>query len=476
MNRHVRILSTAVLCLIHLLSPPASAEDWPTYRHDNRRSGITSESLSFPVQRAWEYQASQAPSTAWAGPAKWDSYANIRKLKSMRNFDPVFYVTTMGDRVFFGSSIDDAVHCLDMEAGLEQWVFFAEGPVRLPPSIAGDKLYFGSDDGRAYCITADVGELVWDRHVAPRTDRIPINGKLSSLYPCRTGVLVQDAKAYFAASLLPWQKTYVCAVDAESGASDGDGLYQTEYDHLTAQGPMLASPTKLYLSQGRQTPVVFERDSGKLLKSLGNSGFGGVFGLLTEDAMFIHGYGQNHRAEGELRFFDHEENDRLVTFPKATSIVVRQGIVYLYADGQLQAFDRDKFMDLQGQIDTLGQRQEQLKKQQKKLGDDAAAERERLDREITSIGQQVPNLQKQLPSCFLWRVASDCPLELILAGQTLFAGGEDKVAAYETATGREIWTDSVEGRAYGLGVAQGHLFVSTDLGRIVCFRSVAAAP
>ncbi len=473
MNRRVRRFSTAVFCIVPMLSLGVLAEDWPTYRHDNRRSGITSETLGLPVERLWEYHASQAPPTAWAGPAKWDSYANIRKLKSMRNFDPVFYVTTAEDRVFFGSSIDDAVHCLDAMTGQEQWVFFADGPVRLPPSIARDRLYFGSDDGCAYCITVDAGELLWNRPIAPRADRIPINGKLTSLYPCRTGVLVEDAKAYFAASLLPWEKTYVCAVDAESGTSEGDGLYQAEYDHLTAQGPMLASSTKLYLSQGRQTPIVLQRDDGKLLKSLGNSGFGGVFGLLTEDAMFIHGHGQNHRTQGELRFFDEAQKDRLVTFPKATSIVVRRGTVYLYADGQLQAFDRDKFINLQGQIDTLGQRQEQLKKQRKKLGDDAAAERERLDREIVSIGKQIPDLQKQLPACFLWRVASDCPLELILAGKTLFAGGEDKVAAYEAATGREIWTESVEGRAYGLAVAQGCLFVSTDLGHIICFGTAA---
>jgi hypothetical protein len=234
---------------------------------------------------------------------------------------------------------------------------------------------------------------------------------------------------------------------------------------------MLASATKLYLSQGRQTPVVLDRHSGAMLKSLGSSGFGGVFGLLTEDDMFIHGHGQNHRAEGELRFFDGRQKDRLVTFPRATSIVIRGGIVYLHADGKLQAFNRDKYVRLQGQIDELTERQEQLQKQRKKLGANAGdADRKHLDEEIESIRGQIPDLQKQLPSCFLWRVASDCPLELILAADTLFAGGEEEVTAYDTATGREIWTHSVEGRAYGLAVAQGHLLVSTDRGHIVCFR------
>ena len=468
MNRH----TMAVLLVTLFIGGVAPAEDWPTYRHDNRRSGVTSDALTFPIERAWEYGSAETPQTAWAGPAKWDSYANIRKLKSMRNFDPVFHVTVAEGGLFFGSSVDDAVHCLDLGTGQEKWVFFTGGPVRLPPAFDAGRLYFGSDDGRIYCIDANSGALVWDQQAAPDARQVPVNGKLTALYPCRTGVLVQDAKAYFAASLLPWEKTYLCAVDVESGATDGSGLFRKEYEHMAAQGPMLASATKLYVSQGRQIPLAFERKTGRMLKSLGDSGFGGVFGLLTTDSILVHGYGQNHGAEGELRFFSPQQQDLLVTFPRATSIVIRAGIVYLYADGQLQAFDRDTYMGLQSRIRGLQESQKKWREQKKKLGADAsAADRKRLDTEIESAGKQIVMLQERLPSSFLWRVPSDCPFELILAGETLFAGGEGTVAAYEVATGREIWTDSVEGRAYGLAVSEGRLFVSTDLGGIVCFAA-----
>lgn len=471
MNRHTMTVLVAAFFVWGVSPAGVWAEDWPTYRHDNRRSGVTSDSLTFPVERAWEYGSAETPQTAWAGPAKWDSYANIRKLKSMRNFDPVFHVTVAEGGLFFGSSVDDAVHCLDVGTGQEKWAFFAGGPVRLPPAFEAGKLYFGSDDGRIYCIDANSGERVWDHQAAPDSRKVPVNGKLTSLYPCRTGVLVQNAKVYFAASLLPWQKTYVCAIDAESGATYGVGLFRKEYEHMAAQGPMLASSTKLYISQGRQIPLVFERNSGKMIKSLGDSGFGGVFGLLTADSILVHGYGQNHRAEGELRFFGPQQQDLLVTFPRATSIVIREGIVYLHADGQLQAFDRDTYMGLQSRIRRLQESQKKWGEQKKKLGADASvSERQRLDKEIKSASKQIVMLQERLPSSFLWRVPSDCPLELILAGETLVAGGEGKVAAYETATGREIWTDSVAGRAYGLAVSEGKLLVSTDLGRIVCFQ------
>ncbi len=472
MNRHTMTVLLVTLFVWAVAPAGVWAEDWPTYRHDNRRSGVTSDSLTFPIERAWAYGSARTPQTAWAGPAKWDSYANIRKLKSMRNFDPVFHVTVAEGSVFFGSSVDDAVHCLEVGTGQEKWAFFAGGPVRLPPAFDTGKLYFGADDGCIYCVDANSGERLWDHEAAPDGRKVPINGKLTSLHPCRTGALVQNAKVYFAVSLLPWEKTYLCAVDAESGATDGAGLFRREYERMAAQGPMLASANKLYVSQGRQIPLAFERNSGKMLTSLGDSGFGGVFGLLTTDSILVHGYGQNHRAEGELRFFSPQEQDLLVTFPRATSIVIRESIVYLYADGQLQAFDRETYIGLQGRIRRLQENQKKWTEQKKKLGADASvSDRQRLDEEIESARKEIVMLQERLPSSFLWRVPSDCSLELILAGETLLAGGKDKVAAYETATGREIWSASVEGRAYGLAVSEGRLLVSTDLGRIICFAA-----
>jgi outer membrane protein assembly factor BamB len=60
----------------------------------------------------------------------------------------------------------------------------------------------------------------------------------------------------------------------------------------------------------------------------------------------------------------------------------------------------------------------------------------------------------------------------VCAGETLFAGGEGKVAAHDAGTGRRLWTASVEGSAYGLAASHGSLLVSTDLGRIACFATV----
>jgi outer membrane protein assembly factor BamB len=60
---------------------------------------------------------------------------------------------------------------------------------------------------------------------------------------------------------------------------------------------------------------------------------------------------------------------------------------------------------------------------------------------------------------------------MIMAGDVLFAGGENKVGAFSTKDGKEIWIAPVIGTAHGLSVINGGLYVSTDKGQIHCFRS-----
>lgn len=42
-----------------------------------------------------------------------------------------------------------------------QWEFTTEGPIASSPVAAEGKVYFGSDDGRLYCLEADSGKSVW---------------------------------------------------------------------------------------------------------------------------------------------------------------------------------------------------------------------------------------------------------------------------------------------------------------------------
>ena len=159
------------------------------------------------VESEWVWRSAQPPAPAWPGPARWDSYANVRGLGSMRNYDPCFHVTVAGGRAYFGSSVDDSVRAVDVVTGEVVWTFHDRWTGADCADGGGEHVYFGSDDGRAYCVTASEGELVWRSERADDTDLILNNGRFVSLSPCRTGVLVQGDTAYFAQGMLPWRDT-----------------------------------------------------------------------------------------------------------------------------------------------------------------------------------------------------------------------------------------------------------------------------
>ena len=460
------IIISAVLSIV-----PCRAEDWPTYEHDNRRSGVTREKLSLPLRQAWVRRSAQRPRPAWSRPAKWDAYASIKGLQAMRNYDPAFFVTSVGDAIWFGSAVDDAVHCLDARTGAERWAFITGGAVRVAPTWHDGNVYFGSDDGCAYCVNAATGKLVW-KHKAADDDRlIPSNGKLISLWPCRTGVLVQDGTAYFAASLLPWKQSWLCAVNAKTGLEAGPGLFQRTFTRMTLEAPMLASDTSLYVLQGRGEPVLFRLSNGDHVETISRGYSGGVYAVLTQDSQLVFGRGGR---QGELALHKGAARDRMATVKGADRIVISSSNAYLQLGSELAALDWNRFSNLHRRRATLLDRQSQLRNKLRQIdartqADDA----KRITDEIKSLQNQANDVSDAVAQCVRWRAPYPQPHSLVLAADLLFAGGNDRVQAVATSDGRELWNAPVDGRAYGLAIANNRLFVSTDTGAIHCFSENA---
>jgi outer membrane protein assembly factor BamB len=412
MIRHRQLL-LLLLCLSRL---SLGAADWPTHQANYARNAVTDE--PFPVERgmglAWAWSSPQVPQPAWPQPAKWDSYKYIHGLKSMRNYDPVFHVSLGGGLVFFGSSVDDSVHALDARTGESRWVFPTEGPVRVAPTFQGGRLYFGSDDGFAYCVDATTGRPVWKFSPQPGARRVLNGGKLISFWPVRTGVVVDGEIAYFAASMLPWKRSYLCAVDAVTGSTNGPGRYVREMDNQSIEGPFAASAKHLVMPQGRVAPRVYSRSNGEDRGALG--GGGGSFVLLADDNQILHGPGN---LTGRMVASQVASRTQLASFDQANAIVVVGGIAYVLTDTTLSAMKRS-----------------------------------------TREAQ--------------WTVDCGYSFALIGAGETLFVGGTDAVAGYRMSDGQKVWSQPVSGRAYGLAAAGGHLLVSTDAGRIYSFSCKAA--
>src|SRR5262245_9911073 len=122
-----RSCALSICLLLATIAGWATAADWPVYRHDNFRSGHTDEQIEArTLGLAWTYRP-QPPQPAWDGPAKWDAFSGKVGLSSMRDYDEAFHVIVVGTSLYFGSSADDAVHCLDTRTGKEKWAFVTDG-------------------------------------------------------------------------------------------------------------------------------------------------------------------------------------------------------------------------------------------------------------------------------------------------------------------------------------------------------------
>jgi len=427
-------------------------DDWPTYNHDARRSAVSPGSLDAPgLAQRWVYSSPTPVRPAWPGPAKRDYYNSPSVDNEDRlDLDSVYHLAVVGDSAFFGSSGEDSLRCLDAESGEPKWTYTTDGPVRFAPHVVEGKVYFGSDDGCIYCVRAADGNLVWKRRAAPSDHQVPSDGKMVSLWPNRSGVVVLDGIVYCGAGVFPGEGVYVCALDARTGRDTGPGLFRNRYTDMSLQGYVLASSAHLYFPGGRASPWVFDRQTGERQGQLG--GGGGTYALVTADESIVYGPGKTSPVLEEFRS---ESRDRLASFSGGKHIVVTPERSYISTRDELFAVDRGRYINLSA-------RRSQLAEQRGKL-DEGSAERQRLDKELAE-------LDAEKEDCFAWTVECEYPDALILAGQYLVAGGPDGVAAYRASDGENVWSHKVQGIAKGLAAASGRLFVSTDERRIYCFK------
>ncbi len=433
----------------------AAADDWPTYRHDAARSGVTREQPTLPLHAAWTFESPHPPAPAWPAPAKQDFWNEVRELRPVTTYDRAFQVAVAEGRLFFGSSADDQVYCLDAATGNVQWTIFADGPVRLAPTVAEGRAYFGSDDGWAYCLAAQDGAVLWKDRPSHSDRWLPGNGRVISALPVRTGVLVDDGTAYYCAGLFPEQAVYRCALDAASAAA----VWRLPTDNTSPQGYLAASPGRLFAPTGRTNPAVFARDSGAALGALGSGG--GPFALVMEDTVAV---GPGTREVETVRFADAQTAETIAT-AEGLRLVIHGPRSYIQSATGLRALDRPRFLELGREYTRETQRAKDVEKQLKATGNNDSA----LQQELDGIEARRAELADAMRACYLWETPHAAPYELILAGDVLFAGGDDHVAAFSTEDGGLVWRAEVAGRAYGLAFADGRLYVSTDRGTIHCF-------
>ena len=150
------------------LKAQISEGDWPTYRHDARRSGRAGCELPDKLTRLWQ-----------------------RKLGG-RVAQPI----VAGGRLFLAEEEAHTVRCLDAADGKELWSYTAGGRIDSAPTFHRGLVLFGSTDGWVYCLRAADGELAWRFRAAPQERRIVAHSRLESAWPVHGSVLVQNGVAY----------------------------------------------------------------------------------------------------------------------------------------------------------------------------------------------------------------------------------------------------------------------------------------
>ncbi len=200
---------------------PGAEDEWVTWRGDNLRSGRFFQKIDLhpSAKPLWIYQPRHAPAPAWPGTAGSDHWRDRGTSEKPKvTFDWVNDVAVAGGRVYFGSSSDDSLRCLDAGTGTLLWTYVAGGPIRLAPTVSGEQVLFGCDDGAVYSLNVQNGTLRWKaRPPSARALRLPGNGRMMSIAPIRTGVLVRGETAYFGAGLFPEEGMWYCRVNLQDG-------------------------------------------------------------------------------------------------------------------------------------------------------------------------------------------------------------------------------------------------------------------
>ena len=346
-------------------------------------------------------------------------------------YDIAYQPVVAGKTLFLASSRADGVAAFDAETGDALWRFFTDGPVRFAPVVWQDKVYFASDDGWLYCVTAADGALVWKFRGGPSDRKILGNGRLISTWPARGAPCVVEepdgeAVVYFAAGIWPFMGVFLHALDARTGAvrwtNDGDGSLYIKQPHqvdsfagVAPQGRLVAVGDRLLVPGGRSVPACYDLRTGKLLhfRLADNSKYGGGAGVLAGRGFFVNGDGAFELTKGTFLGVvgDHA--------------VLANDVLYTCTPAEVRAYDAQ-----------LSARPGWKPK--------------------AAVAAALPGVTA-----------------LAVAGSRLYAADAGRVLALAlplaAGTPRVVWQAPVEGRTVHLLAADGRLFVSTRQGRLYCF-------
>lgn len=477
------------------------AEDWPTFMHDNQRTGVSEETLRPPLRLQWVFDCPFPPAQGWALPV--NGYG-ARKNKPNVAYDDASRVIAVGPRCYFCSSAENRIYALDAATGEIRWTHFTAAAPRLAPSLWQGRLYVGADDGIFRCLDAASGELLWQIVAAPEPDLMLGQGRFASLWPIRAAGIVDGGIAYFTAGLFPQNHVYLYAAKAD----DGTVLWQRQLDQSMAddyvpQGYVLATADSLFLTSRTAPSRWSKRDGSRIdfntpppaVPNAHEYRFynGGTYAQIWDGRRIVYGRACMLGYDPDTSLTDkwgHVRRGSLVfNWFGARQALFNRGTAYLATDDHVLAVPQAALAEMAGRecrefeeaykdhrvaeyLDHL----EQYRQVVEKHGKDHWQAR-RLESGPLRWGREKWDEWPAVARAIFDRIRRRCAWmtelrateSFILAGTVIYAGGEDRVHALDAARGDVLWTFPTGSRVRGLAVANGRLYVSTVDGKVRCF-------
>ncbi len=289
-----------------------SDHDWPTFRHDARRSGWTKTTVPEKLGKTWATRIG-------------------------RNLTAP---TVAAGKVFVADKDTHTVHALDAGTGKPAWQFVAGGRVDSPPTIHGGRVLFGCRDGFVYCLNASTGAMLWRYRAAPGRRFLVASEQVESVWPVHGSVLVVGDRLYCVAGrsmFLDGGMRLVC-LDVKTGRRVSEtvldevdpttkknlqfkmrnlNLPAALPDILSCNGKAIFMKSQKFTLDGRRATVETSRNASDQLGQdahlfapagfLDGTGFHRV--CMIYGKVYIGGAGSNHAAQkaapaGKMLVFD----------------------------------------------------------------------------------------------------------------------------------------------------------------------------
>ena len=261
MNQQQRWLFGTLLLTVPVMTAVCAASDWPMWRRDAGRTGVTEELLPAKLELRWS-RVLPTTTPAFHSP----------RLQFDAGYEPV----VAKGRLLIASSRNDSVSAYDASTGKELWVYRTNGPVRFAPAVWNESVCFGSDDGFLYCAELSTGKLRWKHQATPNDRRILGNRRLISVWPVRGGPVVADGHVYFAAGVWPFEGVFVVAMDIATGEvvwrNERLGYLFGQQPHntqaiggLAPQGYLIVNQDEVIVPCSTAYPARLNRETGELI-------------------------------------------------------------------------------------------------------------------------------------------------------------------------------------------------------------------